>query len=231
MSHEQRKRRNYTEIVQANIILHEISQESNLLLPLILSIKCFNPNPPRFFSSKTSRKAQLLELSKTSEVTQSEGAVLTYLLLDENLDDFEVLANVLELLVGGVDTTSNTIVWMLYELARHPEVLRQLEEEIDRVLGADVKPSVKLVHKMPFLKKCVKESLRIFPVAPTPARRLESDLELDGYLVPKGTVVSCVYTYMALSERYFEEPRKFDPDRWDRAVGMDFHPFSALPFG
>ena len=187
----------------------------------------------RVFLSITtrSRKAELLELSRTAEATSSQGAVLTYLLLDETMDDEEVLANILELLVGGVDTTSNTLVWMLYELARHPRELRRLEAEVDQVLGAEVVPTVRLIDEMPFLKSCVKETLRIFPVAAVPSRRMAEDVELGGYLVPKGTVVSFVYHYMSLSEKYFEEPRKFDPDRWNRDAGKTFHPFSALPFG
>ena len=94
-----------------------------------------NKHPSPFFPQ--SRKAELLELAKTTEVNQSQGAVLTYLLLDENLDDDEVIANVTELLLGGVDTTSNTLVWALYCLARNPDQLRHLEAEVRGVLGDD----------------------------------------------------------------------------------------------
>ena len=95
-------------------------------------------------------------MAKTSEVSSSQGAVLTYLLLNENLDDKEVIGNITELLLAGVDTTSNTLVWTVYELARNPQLLRRLEEEVDQVIGSEDKPTVKAIHKMPFLKNCIK---------------------------------------------------------------------------
>lgn len=177
------------------------------------------------------RKSELLELSKTTEVSKSQGAILTYLLLDENLDDLEVIANIAELLLAGVDTTSNTLVWSIYELARNPEYYRRLEAEIESVVGREEPPTVKTVHKMPFLKNCVKETLRIYPVTLSTSRTMDKDIELDGYFIPKGTNVGFNFYNMCMSEKYFEEPRRFDPDRWDRDAGKKFHPFSSVPFG
>ena len=164
-------------------------------------------------------------------MSKSHGAVLTYLLLDESLDDAEVCANITELLMAGVDTTSNTLVWSIYELARHPRHYRRLAAEIESVIGREAPPTVKTVHKMPFLKNCVKETLRIYPVTLSTARLMETDIELDGYFVPKGTNVAFNFYNMCMSEKYFDEPRKFDPDRWDRDAGKSFHPFSSVPFG
>jgi len=177
------------------------------------------------------RKTELLELAKTTEVNKSQGAVLTYLLLDENLTDTEVIANVTELLLGGVDTTSNTLVWVLYNLARYPEHLRQLEKEVDEVIGPDATPTVKAIHKMPFLKNCVKETLRIYPVTLSTGREIDADMELGGYFLPKKTNVVFNFYNMCMSEKYFEEPHKFDPNRWNRDEGKKFHPFSSVPFG
>jgi len=177
------------------------------------------------------RKCELLELAKTREVSKSHGAILTYLLLDENLDDSEVIANIAELLLGGVDTTSNTLVWALYELARNPGYYCRLADEVESVVGADAPPTVKNVHKMPFLKNCIKETLRIYPVTLSTARTMDKDMELDGYFVPKDTNVVFNFYNMCMSEKYFEEPRMFDPDRWDREAGKKFHPFSSVPFG
>ena len=71
----------------------------------------------------------------------------------------------------------------------------------------------------------------MYPVATTGARALESDMELGGYFLPKDTLVIQNFYYMCMSEKYFEEPNKFDPCRWDRDAGKKFHPFSTLPFG
>ena len=184
-----------------------------------------------FISLLSRRKTELLELAKSTEVNQSQGAVLTYLLLDEKLTDTEVMANITELLLAGVDTTSNTLVWTLYNLVRNPQHLRQLEQEVDEVLGPETTPTIKAIHKMPFLKNCIKETLRIYPVTLSTGRTMENDMELGGYFLPKGTLVAFNFYNMCMSEKYFVEPNKFDPSRWSRDEGKKFHPFSSLPFG
>ena len=170
-------------------------------------------------------------MAKTTEVSKSQGAILTYLLLDESMEASDVIANIAELLLAGVDTTSNTLVWTMYELARNPQLLRRLEAEIEGVIGGEAAPTVKSVHKMPFLKNCVKETMRIYPVTLGTGRDLEEDMEMDGYFLPKGTRTQYMFYNMCMSEKYFDEPRKFDPDRWDRDAGKKFHPFSSIPFG
>ena len=184
-----------------------------------------------FFLNNFRRKGELLELAKTTEVSRSQGAVLTYLLLDETLDDDDVIANVTELLLGGVDTTSNTLVWAIYNLAKNPEQLRRLAAEIEGVIGRHETPTVQSIHKMPFLKNCIKETLRMYPVVLWLGRTIEHEMELGGYLLPKDMlVVSNLYS-MCMSEKQFEKPEEFRPDRWDRDAGKTFHPFSSLPFG
>jgi len=177
------------------------------------------------------RKSELLELSKTTEVSKSRGAVLTYLLLDENLSDEEVIGNTVDLLLGGVDTTSNTLVFALYELARNPQHYRRLEAEVEDVLGREEAPSVAAVARMPFLRNCLKETLRMYPLVVGMLRKMDQDMELGGYFIPKGTLVRGNFYDMCMSEKYFEDPRSFNPERWDRETGKKFHPFTTLPFG
>ncbi|KAG7262461.1 hypothetical protein CRUP_013280, partial [Coryphaenoides rupestris] len=55
-----------------------------------------------------------------------EGEYLTHLLLSDQMNLEEILASITELLVAGVDTTSNTMAWALYLLARDPEVQERL---------------------------------------------------------------------------------------------------------
>ena len=164
-------------------------------------------------------------------MSKSRGAVLTYLLLDENLSDEEVIGNTVDLLLGGVDTTSNTLVFALYELARNPQHYRRLEAEVEDVLGREEAPSVAAVARMPFLRNCLKETLRMYPLVVGMLRKMDQDMELGGYFIPKGTLVRGNFYDMCMSEKYFEDPRSFNPERWDRETGKKFHPFTTLPFG
>ena len=179
----------------------------------------------------TSRKYHLLEMAKTMNVSKSEGAVLTYLLVDESLDDSEAVANIMELLLASVESTATALVWALYELAQNSQYLRRLEADIEDVIGSEAAPTIKSVDKMPFLKNCVKETLRLYPSLVATVRTIEDDMEMDGYFLPKGTLLQFNNYNISMSEKYFEEPEKFDPDRWDRDTRKKFHPFSSIPFG
>jgi cytochrome P450 len=68
-------------------------------------------------------------------------------------------------------------------------------------------------------------------VATGTARELEKDMDLGGYLVPKGTQCQIQNYAMSMSKEYFADPQKWEPERWDRDVGKAFHPFSSMPFG
>ncbi|KAI2660604.1 Sterol 26-hydroxylase, mitochondrial [Labeo rohita] len=69
-----------------------------------------------------------------------EGEYLTHLLISEQMSFTEVLGSITELLLAGVDTTSNTISWALYHLAREPEIQQKLYEEVIGVCPGDKVP-------------------------------------------------------------------------------------------
>jgi cytochrome P450 len=53
---------------------------------------------------------------------------------------------------------------------------------------------------------------------------------LENYLVPKGTLVNLCNSYITQSDRFFKNPTKFDPTRWERE-DTDINPYSTLAFG
>lgn len=56
--------------------------------------------------------------------------------------------------------SANTILWLLYNLARFPDVQGKLYEEVASVVGKDGDVTPKNIAKLPYLKACVKESAR-----------------------------------------------------------------------
>ncbi|XP_049878400.1 probable cytochrome P450 49a1 [Pectinophora gossypiella] len=137
----------------------------------------------------------------------------------------------LDMFLVGIDTTSNAVASILYQLSLRPEVQEKLYEEINRVLqGKPLKPGD--INQMPYLKACVKEVLRMYPVVIGNGRQLTKDTVICGYNIPKGTQVIFQHYVMGNSDQYFSEAAEFKPERWlRRSSVLNHHPFASLPFG
>ncbi|XP_073330230.1 cytochrome P450 [Pagrus major] len=175
------------------------------------------------------------EIQEKAELDQSlEGAYLTHLLLSDQMTVTEILGSITELLLAGVDTTSNTISWSLYLLAKHPEFQEQLYQEVISVCPGDKVPNSDDTAHMPYLKAIIKETLRLYPVVPGNARvTVENEIVVGGYLFPKQTLFHLCHYCVSYDENIFPDPHAFMPQRWLRGVDDKYklHPFGSVPFG
>ncbi|XP_028991589.1 sterol 26-hydroxylase, mitochondrial [Betta splendens] len=171
--------------------------------------------------------------SKAQPEQEVEGAYLTHLLLSERMTVAEVLGSITELLLAGVDTTSNTISWALYQLAREPAMQEQLHREVTRVCPGDRVPSGDDVAQMPYLKAVIRETLRMYPVVPGNARvTVDSEIVVGNHLFPKKTLFHLCHYAVSFDEDVFPDPHAFLPQRWLRGPEeTSKHPFGSVPFG
>ncbi|KAL6050550.1 Cholesterol side-chain cleavage enzyme, mitochondrial [Balamuthia mandrillaris] len=164
---------------------------------------------------------------KGEEALQDSHSFLTFLLTKEGVTPEEVNVNCIDLLAGGVDTTSYTLLWALYELSRHPEAQALLQKEVDEVLKGE-KPNAETLKHLPIVKGCIREALRMHPVAFMIPRILDNEIELRGYRIPAGVQLNMVTKTMGLDEKYFPKATEFHPERY---LNDDYHPYASLPFG
>jgi cytochrome P450 len=133
----------------------------------------------------------------------------------EQLTEAEVLANVFTLLLGGEDTTANTLAWIAYYLARHPEVQAELRAEVDRVLSdSSMLSDHARIADMPLLTAIVHETLRLKGPAPFVALAAARDLQIGDVAVPAGTSIFVLLRAVALRTPGTPNPESFDPKRW-----------------
>ncbi|XP_037377597.1 1,25-dihydroxyvitamin D(3) 24-hydroxylase, mitochondrial isoform X2 [Talpa occidentalis] len=100
----------------------------------------------------------------------------------------ELYASVTELQLAAVETTANSLMWILYNLSRNRHVQQKLLKEIQRVLHEKQMPRAEDLRNMPYLKACLKESMRLTPSVPFTTRTLDKPMVLGEYTLPKGIV-------------------------------------------
>ncbi|CAM9544107.1 sterol 26-hydroxylase, mitochondrial [Lampetra fluviatilis] len=162
-----------------------------------------------------------------------EGEYLTYLLSNGKLTEHEIHGSIAELLLAGIDTTSNTMSWALYHLSREPHLQERLHQEVESVCPGDTVPNVQDLAKMSFLKAVIKETLRLYPVVPSNSRLIgEGGSKVGGYVFPKNTLFQLCHYAVSHNPEIFPDPEAFKPERWLRKGTMLAHPpFGSIPFG
>ncbi|XP_049426026.1 sterol 26-hydroxylase, mitochondrial isoform X1 [Epinephelus fuscoguttatus] len=173
-----------------------------------------------------------------------EGMYLTHLLSSDRLSRAEVYVTITELLLGGVDTTSNTLSWAMYHLARDRRVQDRLYTEVNAVCPDRREPTTDDLSRMPYLKAVIKETLRLYPVVPGNGRFIsENEVIVGNYWLPKKTQFHLCHYAACHDKAEFVDPELFIPERWLRAempgstcgraaAGCyQHHPYSYIPFG
>ncbi|XP_053725214.1 1,25-dihydroxyvitamin D(3) 24-hydroxylase, mitochondrial [Synchiropus splendidus] len=142
----------------------------------------------------------------------------------------ELYAAITELQIGGVETTANSMLWVIFNLSRNPAAQKKLLEEIRAVVPAGQDPCSEHLKSMPYLKACLKESMRLSPSVPFTSRTMDKDTVLGDYAIPKGTVLMINSHVLASNEENFEDAKAFKPERWLRE-NSTINPFAYVPFG
>jgi cytochrome P450 len=168
----------------------------------------------------------------------TRGHDLLSLLLDatdeegNRLSDQQVRDEVMTLLFAGHDTTTSTIGFMFYELARHPDVVAALREEQDRVLGGEPPDAGQLMSAgLELLEMVQDETLRLYPPAWIGARMSIDTYEFAGHTVPGGVYVNYSSWVSHHLPHVFPEPEEFRPERFAPESKAALPKGAYVPFG
>lgn len=134
---------------------------------------------------------------------------------------------------AGHETTARTMTFTWYALAANPAVAERLHGELDRVLGGRT-PTADDLRRLPYTLQVVKEVLRLYPAAPFYVRDALGADQIGGFDVPAGAAVMLSPYLTHRHPQFWDEPERFDPDRWTREReaarhGHAYHPFAAGP--
>jgi len=152
---------------------------------------------------------------------------------DENgngLRSDEIKDEVATFLFAGHDTTTSAISWCLYNLAMHPDLQEKCREEVQSVVGDDESVEWEAINKLEYVAMFAKESLRLFPTIYGIGRQMHEGLGV----IPKDSMVVVSIMNQHKHKSVWENPEKFDPERFSnenrqKVPALSYIPFSAGP--
>ncbi|GGL66697.1 cytochrome P450 [Streptomyces fumigatiscleroticus] len=146
------------------------------------------------------------------------------------LTDTEINDQLRVFFIAGIETTAATPAWALHLLARHPHAEQHLHAEVDRVLDGAAATHGDLPD-LRYTSHVVDESLRLYPPGWLFTRTTTSDTSLGGHPVRAGTTV--VYSPCLIHHRadLYDDPERFDPDRWEETHRRSPSHHAFIPFG
>ena len=144
----------------------------------------------------------------------------------EKMTDRQLRDEVITIFGAGHETTANLLSWTLYLLARHPDVLAKLRQEIDGLQGKI--PDVADLQQLVYARAVLNESMRFRPPAGIMLRKVNKDTEVDGYYLKAGRLAIFSIFNLHHHPDFWPQPEKFDPERF---LIPENRRFSFMPFG
>ncbi|PSP61379.1 cytochrome P450 [Halobacteriales archaeon QH_8_67_36] len=150
---------------------------------------------------------------------------------DDGVESPEQLRDeMMTMLLAGHDTTALTLTYTWFLLSEHPEVERRVHEELDEVVGDD-RPGMEHVRELDYLEWVIQEAMRLYPPVYVMFREPTEDVTLSGYPVEQGMTLMLPQWGVHRSERFYDDPETFDPERWKPERATERPRFAYFPFG
>ncbi|KAF5774907.1 putative cytochrome P450 [Helianthus annuus] len=151
-----------------------------------------------------------------------------------SFDIVQIKALLFDILTATTDTASTMVEWVMAEILRNPDVKTKIQEELMKVVGMDNIVEESHLPKLKYLDAVVKETFRIHPPLPLLIQRCpDESCMVDGYQIPKGSIVYINVWAIQHDPKNWTNPLEFKPERflngkWDYSgTNMKFLPFGS----
>lgn len=136
-------------------------------------------------------------------------------LKDSDITRTQLLHTVQDVMGAGIETTTSIVHWALLYMAAYPLVQERVQKEIDEIVGRDRDPKQSDRDNLPFTDACLLEVMRHSPVLPLLLPHCTTcDTSLNGYVIPRDTMVFFNIYSLCRDEELWENPQEFQPERF-----------------
>ncbi|CAB5205396.1 unnamed protein product [Rhizophagus irregularis] len=149
-----------------------------------------------------------------------------------SMTETEIRFSLLEGILGGNYKNANMFSFIIYYVLKNPDVKKKMIEEIDKIFQGDkMRPITKDdFYNLNYCEAIIKEVARIIPIMRSFARCIDKTDEIAGYKWPADTLFRINIDAIHYNKDYWEEPDKFNPDRW-MVEGFESKKYSFIMFG
>ena len=147
----------------------------------------------------------------------------------KGMNDEQLRDEMMTIFIAGHESSANVLSWALHSIATHTEVQEKLKAEINKINWAQFNYAD--LHQLTYCTQVLNETMRLYPPLWHIGRmNLEAD-EIGGFHIPAGSHIRMSPLVMQRSEKYWEHPNKFDPERFTEDKVKERNPFLHFPFG
>jgi cytochrome P450 len=209
----------------------------------VLNVPRWVPHPAswRMHRAATSLRESVLKLIERRRLADARGEpagndLLSRLLAARDpesgapMSETQLVDNLLTLLEAGHETTAKALAWTLYLLARSPNWQSAVRSEVRSVCG-EGRVEGEHLARLAVTQQVLKESMRLFPPAPSMGRVVAEPITVAGESFAPGDLVLFPIFCIHRHKRLWKDPNRFDPTRFTPEREKNYHRTQYMPFG
>ncbi|KAM3321997.1 ferruginol synthase-like [Capsicum chacoense] len=216
----------------ARFDLQGIQKEMEAMLKLIDSI--LDPLINQCMKSLSDKREVEIQRNEKKDFIQILLELMEQKDIGISLDLMKIKAIVMDIMIGGTDTTITTVEWVMAELLNTPQIMAKVQQELKDVVGVNNIVEESHLSNLHYLDAVLKETLRLHPALPLlfPKRPSQSAI-VGGYTIPEGTKVFLNAYAIQRDTQVWESPLEFQPERFLNSTNLEYagNNMNYLPFG
>ncbi|CAH0560963.1 unnamed protein product [Brassicogethes aeneus] len=198
--------------------LSNVFKHSDILFNLTEDGKYINESSQHFYNfvlDIIAKKRKMIAEGQDIMAQTNKLPVLDLLLSEkEAFEDNYIKEEMLLFAAAATDTTAYSMAYTCCLLGMHPEIQEKVLTEVMDAIGKDREITCNDLHQLKYTEMAISEAMRLIPVVPMIGRRAVGDIDLGTRVIPANTDVVCLFINTHRNEKYYPNPKKYDPRRF-----------------